>query len=115
MKNLLFFFLFISQNIFSKNIDSLLSNMFFQSNLNSLDTNGYSFSFTHSPSTSTWSIDSFPESVVYHSDFSYDDLLDTNKSYKIRIGKGGQLYSFDGAFGESVPPQWVHPNWAQPS
>ena len=115
MKNLLFLFLFISQNIFSQNIDSLLSNMFFQSNLNSLDTNGYSFSFTHSPSTSTWSIDSFPESVVYHSGFSYDNLLDTNKSYKIRIGKGGQLYSFDGSFGESVPPQWVHPNWVQPS
>ena len=27
-------------------------------------------------------------------------------SYQIRIGKGGNLYSLRGAFGESVPPQF---------
>ena len=44
--------------------------------------------------------------MVFHDEFEYNSTLDTNYNYKVRIGKGGQLYSFISSFGESVPPQW---------
>ena len=31
---------------------------------------------------------------------------DADNSFKLRIGKGGQIYSLRGPFGESVPPSW---------
>ena len=31
---------------------------------------------------------------------------DTNRTWKMRLGKGSNMYSFIGAYGESVPPQW---------
>ena len=42
-------------------------------------------------------------------------MIDESKGYVIRIGKGGQIYSFTSSFGESVPPQWVNPNWIDSS
>ncbi|MGY8951725.1 MAG: hypothetical protein ACKVJW_08060, partial [Flavobacteriales bacterium] len=66
-------------------------------------------------SNSFWAIDSFSESSVFKAEMSYVSNIDTTKNYNIRIGKGGQLYSFRGNFGESVPPQWVHPNWVDSS
>ena len=29
----------------------------------------------------------------------------TNRSWKIRFGRGGNIYSYVGPFGEAVPPQ----------
>ena len=80
-----------------------------------MDSSGFDYSDVYSQSASSWTVDSFPESVVFHNQMSYQNSINPNTSYNIRIGKGGQLYSFRGPFGESVPPQWVNPNWVQPS
>ncbi|MFG0335331.1 MAG: dienelactone hydrolase family protein, partial [Maioricimonas sp. JB049] len=34
---------------------------------------------------------------------------DADRSFKLRIGRGGQIYSLRGPFGESVPPSWRAP------
>ena len=99
----------------SQDSDYLLTKMPFDSNIELLDTSGFSFTRNYSNSNSSWAIDSFSESTVFKSEMSYVNNIDTTKNYTIRIGKGGQLYSFKGSFGESVPPQWVHPNWVDSS
>ena len=119
MKNIqlfLFTLLFlVTQNTEAQIEDSLLTKFYFDSDLPILDSSGFDFVDVYSPSGSSWAIDSFPESVVFHNQMSYQNSINPNTSYDIRIGKGGQLYSFRGVFGESVPPQWVNPNWVQPS
>jgi len=107
--------LFISFNGKSQNIDSLLASLYFENDFTTLDTNGFSFTKEHSPSTSFWAIDSFPENLVFQAQMNYESSFDTNESYQIRIGKGGHIYSFVGAFGESIPPQWRPEAWVKPS
>lgn len=107
--------LFIAVHGYSQNMDSLLTSFYFNDGAISSDTNGFDFNVVYNTSPTYWAIDSFPESVVFNAELSYDNPLDSNQSYQIRIGKGGQLYSFRSAFGESVPPQWRSSNWVQPS
>ena len=57
----------------------------------------------------------FLKSIVFQAEMTYDNSDNPSQSYKIRIGKGGQIYSFTSLFGESVPPQWVNPNWIDTS
>ena len=106
---------FIIQNVIAQNTQQLLTKFYFESDIPLLDSNGFTFSDTYTNSGSIWTVDSFPESVVFHNQISYQNSTDPYKSYDIRIGKGGHLYSFRSSFGESVPPQWVNPNWVQPS
>ena len=87
----------------------------FKSDIGLLDSSGFNFTKNYTYSNSFWAIDSFSESSVFKAEMSYVSNIDTTKNYNIRIGKGGQLYSFRGNFGESVPPQWVHPNWVDSS
>lgn len=118
MKPLFSLFLFgllIGHNIEAQNSEQLLTDFYFDSNLPLLDSSGFNYTADYSNSGSSWTIDSFPESVVFHKQLSYENTLSPSTSYDIRIGKGGQLYSFRGVFGESVPPQWVNPNWVQSS
>ena len=44
------------------------------------------------------------EQQVFHGEMTHRQ--DKNNSFKLRIGKGGQVYSLRGPFGESVPPSW---------
>ena len=44
------------------------------------------------------------ERKVFHGEMIHDQ--DQDNSYTLRIGKGGQVYSLRGPFGESVPPSW---------
>lgn len=113
--SLLLFGLLIGHNIEAQNSEQLLTDFYFDSNLPLLDSSGFNYTADYSNSGSSWTIDSFPESVVFHKQLSYENTLSPSTSYDIRIGKGGQLYSFRGVFGESVPPQWVNPNWVQSS
>ena len=99
----------------AQNPQELLTKFYFESELPLIDSNGFTFSENYTNSGSVWTVDSFPESVVFHNQLSYQNSNDPYKSYDIRIGKGGHLYSFRSSFGESVPPQWVNPNWVQPS
>jgi len=96
----------------SNNKDSLLTNVFFSSNLNIIDLNEFNFTYDYNPSNSYWAL-SFEEDVVFKSMLQYDNLIDESKSYVMRIGKGGQIYSFKNILGELIPPQWRHPNWVE--
>ena len=98
--------------LLSNNKDSLLTNVFFSSNLNIIDLNEFNFTYDYNPSNSYWAL-SFEEDVVFKSMLQYDNLIDESKSYVMRIGKGGQIYSFKNILGELIPPQWRHPNWVE--
>lgn len=116
LKNTLLFLCFVcGLNSQAQNLDSLLATQYFDNGLIPIDTAGFSFSQIHTASPSFWAIDSFPESVVFQTQLTYSNPLDSGESYQIRIGKGGHLYSFRSSFGESVPPQWRPQNWTQPT
>ena len=66
---------------------------FFQDN-GLVSSNGGIFNFTtnYSSSNSTWQLD-WDESHVFQSLMSYTDDFNTNQSFELRFGKGGQIYS----------------------
>ncbi len=70
-----------------------------------------SYGDNYQPSGSSWSI-GFEESHVYRCLLDYNHPLNPDHSYEMRIGKGGQIYSLKGSFGESIPPQWRNPGGA---
>jgi len=108
--------LFMTSILFAQQTDSLIARVFFESNLGLLDTSDVMFTHTYTPSGSFWEVDSFPESVVFQAELHSLYAADSTQSYRIRVGKGGHLYSFIGeAFGESVPPQWRPNGWVQPT
>ena len=100
---------------YSQNADSLLSALYFNNGAKVLDSNGFKFDSTFSSTPTYWAVDSFSENVVFNVELSYNNPADSSESYQIRIGKGGQLYSFRSSFGESVPPQFRPAAWAKPS
>lgn len=95
--------------------DSLLNQYFFESGLLIQDSMGLEVIESYNPSGSYWAIDSFSEETVFHRAMIYTDASDSLNSYTLRIGKGGQIYSMIGAFGESVPPQYRPSQWVQDS
>lgn len=60
-------------------------------------------STTYTPSGSVWD-PRIDESQVFQFELASRQTAD--RSYQLRMGRGGQLYSLRGAFGESVPPSW---------
>jgi hypothetical protein len=60
-----------------------------------------SISLDYTPSTSLWA-EGLDERQVFHAQIQHDQ--NENNSFTLRIGKGGQVYSLRGPFGESVPP-----------
>lgn len=71
-------------------------------------TNSGSFHFDSSyvPSGSVWELD-WSEDVVFNKLLRYTDPNTENCSYELRMGKGGQIYSFRSpGFGEALPPQF---------
>ena len=65
----------------------------------------FSVSFTHTNSTSYWSpINAEYEPLKFFAELQHTDA-DVNRSWTLRVGPGGDVYSFIGAFGEAVPPQ----------
>ncbi len=60
-----------------------------------------SISLDYTPSTSLWA-EGLDEKQVFHAQIQHDQ--DEDNSFTLRIGKGGQVYSLRGPFGESVPP-----------
>lgn len=102
-------------NLYGQYKDSLLNQYFFESGLAIQDTTGFEMVDAYLPSNSYWAIDSFTEETVFHRAMIYTDDTDSTASYALRIGKGGQIYSLIGAFGESVPPQYRPTQWVQDS
>lgn len=78
----------------------------------------WTFSQTTAPdySGSTWST-SFSESYVYQATLKHvqrtSGTVVPQRSWEIRLGKGGQIYSIKSAFGEAVPPQYRAPGAEQ--
>jgi len=56
-----------------------------------------------SPGKSLWK-QGLDEQKVFHGEMIHRQDIDN--SYTLRTGKGGQVYSLRGPFGESVPPSW---------
>ena len=64
-----------------------------------------SHTYDYTKSNSTWN----KEAVKYEKDVFLAEMsnnLNGNNTWTIRIGKGGNIYSFRGAYGEAVPPQY---------
>lgn len=80
------------------------------------DASGFSYTDTYIPSNSYWA-SPFTEDYVYHARLKYDHPTNPDNSYELRLGKGGQIYSFLTSSGETVPPQypatapWVDEVW----
>lgn len=64
------------------------------------------FTFEHSPSLSYWHSLSEPHEQTNFLAEMTSISNDANKSWKMRIGQSGNFYSFRGAYGEAVPPQF---------
>jgi len=66
------------------------------------------------PSGSTWA-EGLDERTVFHSELAWRGTR--GRWYDLRVGRGGQIYSLRGLFGESVPPQvhdgapWIDEVW----
>jgi hypothetical protein len=69
---------------------------------------------TFEPSGSTWA-EGLDERTVFHSELAWRGK--SGRWYALRVGRGGQIYSLRGPFGESVPPQvhqgapWIDEVW----
>jgi len=66
-------------------------------------------SFEYNPSGSTWNAGVSEEKVFFAS-------MNSSSGWRLGIGKGGQVYSLRGSFGEAIPPQradapWVDEAW----
>lgn len=57
----------------------------------------------YTPSGSIWA-EGLDETQVFLAELSHRQGADD--SFAVRVGKGGQIYSLRGPFGESVPPSW---------
>lgn len=113
---LILLLLFITIGLYSQNLDSLKSNVFPNNGLTPFDITGFTFTNNYIPSNSFWA-SPFTEDYVYHAQLAYTHSTNLDKSYEIRIGKGGHIYSFLTSSGETVPPQypstapWVDEVW----
>ena len=65
-------------------------------------------SFAYTPTDSSWG-EGLDEQNVFHMEMKHTQ--DDDNSFALRIGKGGQIYSLRGAFGESVPPSNTRSPW----
>lgn len=99
-----------------QHLDSLYAAIFPDAGPVALDTGGVTFTDTFSASNSFWA-SPFSEEYVYHGLLTYTHSGNSDRSYELRIGKGGQIYSFITSAGETVPPQypatapWVDEVW----
>jgi len=68
-----------------------------------------SHTFQHYPSPSFWDHTALPsESQLFQAEMSNTNVADPDKSWSIRFGSAGNIYSLRGAYGEAMPPQY-HP------
>lgn len=62
--------------------------------------------FPRNLSASEWNDDAYLfEYDLFLTEMSHVNYHNSNHSWRIRIGQGGNIYSFQGAFGEAMPPQ----------
>jgi hypothetical protein len=61
-------------------------------------------SFDYNPSGSSWIAGVSEEDVFFAS-------MNSSSGWRLGVGKGGQVYSLRGSFGEAIPPQRVDAPW----
>ena len=93
-------------------MDSLRMQVFAPTSLPMAPNDEVTFSQQYEPSGSTWLLD-FDESTVFQAELDVHDPNSESTSFQLRIGRGGNIYSLRGAFGESVPPQFRPDPWVQ--
>ncbi|KJD35995.1 hypothetical protein PW52_05080 [Tamlana sedimentorum] len=108
----------IAQNVIGVNPENALDEAFFKF-IPSIDYSGIlaqsgttSFTTNYSPSGSYW-LDptATDEEHVYLAKLQHEATTSEN-SWELRIGQGGQIYSFKSAYGEGIPPQSKeHSTW----
>ena len=117
--NLLHLILILSQVGMSQSYKQKLIQILDSEGPQSFNNGEFYFTTSYSPSNSTWQLD-WDESHVFQSLMSYNDDSNTNQSFELRFGKGGQIYSLkmgglednnlnnNGSlnFGEILPPQY---------
>lgn len=91
--------------LYSQNGAEELFSVFVDNSLTSKNSGTFTFTDTFSNSGSHWEID-WSETEVFSKLLKYNDSDNINESFELRLGKGGQVYSFKGSFGEALPPQW---------
>jgi hypothetical protein len=90
----------------ANNIDQHgLTSVFPDNGPSMIETKGFSFSKTYSSSGSSWST-TWNENRVFEAMFKYENENHINEEYELRIGQGGQIYSFITSTGEAIPPQF---------
>jgi hypothetical protein len=99
-------FVALSSCLWSQSYKQKLADVFLGNGPAPTETAGYSFTKNYSNSGSHWELD-WDETYVFDNLIQYTDPSDSNQSYEMRMGKGGQIYSFKSSgFGEALPPQW---------
>ena len=67
----------------------------------------FSFTFEHTPSASTWDATYAArfEPQAFAAELRHVDAADPTRSWSIRVGHGGNVYSMRTVAGETIPPQ----------
>ena len=121
MNKVIFYILFliVIQRGLCQSYNQKITSFFQDNGLESTGGGTFNFTTNYSSSNSTWQLD-WDESHVFQSLMSYTDNSNTNQSFELRFGKGGQIYSLkmggvednnpnnNGSlnFGEILPPQY---------
>jgi len=121
MNKVIFYILFliVIQRGLCQSYNQKITSFFQDNGLESTGGGTFNFTTNYSSSNSTWQLD-WDESHVFQSLMSYTDDFNTNQSFELRFGKGGQIYSLkmggvednnpnnNGSlnFGEILPPQY---------
>jgi hypothetical protein len=86
-------------------------------NPNTYDTK-FNFTFSSSHPTSNWYQPAADiEEYVFLVEMEHESPENPDQAWTMRLGKGGNVYSFVGAFGEAIPPQerdgaaWIDEVW----
>ncbi len=88
-----------------------LLSVFPESTFHAADPGTATASFDFAASPGPWA-EGMDERDVFQVSLKHSQ--DPLNSYELRVGKGGQIYSLQGAFGESVPPSWRSGNNRSP-
>ncbi|OHX64567.1 hypothetical protein NH26_23635 [Flammeovirga pacifica] len=97
--------------VFSQAVNNELTAVFPEANVPQQGSTPLVFTEEYTSSESDWAI-SWGENKVFDCLLKYDSPINPNYSYELRIGKGGQVYSFITSKGETIAPQWRNPNSA---
>ena len=98
-------FFIVTSCLWGQTYQQKLADVFLSNGPAATETTGYNFSTAFSNSGSDWELD-WDETYVFDKLITYTDPNE-DRSYELRMGKGGQIYSFkSNGFGEALPPQW---------